>query len=240
MPPDNVRFHPHLFDPNAAASHDFVTPRPGRGKALSLQARNRAQHAEQLLAQLKDIDEKTVERVAAQKAEGVDAGNGVYLQFDSEPGFDLKFESLDFGRSGVELCAVRRAADDRVQATVFVPDGKLSFFLKRIEDYRDSDTKPKKDGTTQPKNRELVESIADIRLAALEALWTDNPEVYPDPDENAAFEVWLRKSEKLDHVTRFREMAAGLELAVSDQEIAFVDRIIVLVRGKGKGPRQIG
>ena len=233
MPPDDVRLHPHLFDPNAAASQNFVTPRPGRGKALSLQARDRAQHAKRLLDQLEGIGEEAGERVAAQKAEGVDAGNGVYLQFDSEPGFDLKFDSLEFGPSGIELCAVRRAADNRVQATVFVPDGKLSFFLKRIGEYRDSDTKPKDDGTTQPRYRELVESIADIRLAALEALWTDNPELYPGPDQDAAFEVWLRKSEKLDHVTRFREMAAGLELAVSDQEIAFVDRVIVLVRGKG-------
>ncbi len=234
MPPPDVRLHPHIFDPIAASRHDFATPRPGRGKALSLQARDRAQHAARLLEQLGGIGEQAVERVAAQKAGGVDAGNGVYLQFDSSPGFDLKFESLDFGPSGIELCAVRRAAEDRVQATVFVPDGKLSFFLKRIGDYRDSDTKPKKDGTTQARYRELVESVADIRLAALEALWTDNPELYPHPDQDAAFEVWLRKSEKLDHVTRFREMAAGQELVVSDQEIAFVDRVIVLVRGKGK------
>lgn len=39
MPPDNARLHPHLFDPNAATQQDFMTPRPGRGKALSLQQR---------------------------------------------------------------------------------------------------------------------------------------------------------------------------------------------------------
>lgn len=233
MPPDNVRLHPHIFDPNAATRHDFATPRPGRGKALSLQARNRAQHAARLLEELEGIGEQAVERVGAQKAEGVDAGNGVYLQFDSAPGFDLKFESLDFGPSGIELCAVRRAADDRVQATVFVPDGKLSFFLRRITDYRDSDTKPKKDGSTQPKNRELVESIADIRLAALEALWTDDPLLYPDSNQDVVFEVWLRKSEKIDHVARFRELAAELGLTLSEQAITFVDRVIVLARGKG-------
>lgn len=157
MPPDDVRLHPHIFHPNAAARHDFSTPRPGRGKALSLQARDRAQHAARLLGQMEGIEPRAAERVAAQKAEGVDAGNGVYLQFDSEPGFDLKFESLDFGPSGIELCAVRRVPNDRLQATVFVPDGRLSFFLKRIMDYRDGETRPKKDGSTRPKNRELVE-----------------------------------------------------------------------------------
>ncbi|MBP5856696.1 S8 family peptidase [Marivibrio halodurans] len=234
MPPDNVRHHPHLFDPNAASIHDFITPRPGRGKAISLQARDRAQHAARLLGQMEDIEAMAAERIAAQKAEGVDAGNGVYLQFDSEPGFDLKFESLDFAPSGIELCSVRRSPIDRLQATVFVPDGKLSFFLNRITAYRDDDTNPKKDGSTQPKNRDLVESIADIRLAALEALWTDDPELYPVPDQDVGWEVWLRKSDKLDHLQRFREIAAAHDLTVSEESISFIDRVIVLVSGTGR------
>lgn len=234
MPPENVRLHPHLFDPNAAARHDFRTPRPGRGKTLSLQARNRAQHAANLLRQLDDIGEETEHRVTAQKAEGVDAGNGVYLQFDSEPGFDLKFESLEFGPSGIELCAVRRTADNRVQATVFVPDGKLSFFLKRVADYRDGHTKPKKDGSTSPKNRELVEGIAEIRIAALQALWTDEPNLFPEPAQDVMWEVWLRKSGEIDHVARLRAFAARHNLTVSEQSISFIDRVIVLVHGKGR------
>ena len=234
MPPDDVRLHPHLFDPNAASRHDFATPRPGRGKAISLQALDRAQHAARLLSQMEDIEEKAVQRVSAQKAEGVDAGNGVYLQFDSAPGFDLKFESLEFTRSGIELCAVRSAPHDRLQATVFVPDGKLSFFLNRITAYRDEDTKPRRDGSTQPKNRELVESIAQIRLAALEALWTDSPELYPASDQVTAWEVWLRRSGKIDHLQRFRKTATACDLTVSEQSISFVDRVIVLVSGKGQ------
>ncbi len=231
-PPDNLRLHPHLFDPNAATRQDFATPRPGRGKSLSLQQRNRAQHAAHLLGQLEVIQERVEERVTAQKAEGVDAGNGIILQFESETGFDLKFESLDFSRSGIELLAIRLAANNRVQATVFVPDGKLTFFLKRITDYRDEDTKPKENGATQPKNRDLVESIADIHLAALEALWTDTV-LFPDPNHNAHWEVWLRKSETIDHQQRFRDMAENHNLKVSDQAITFVDRVIVLVHGKG-------
>jgi hypothetical protein len=226
MPPESPRLHPHLFDPNAATRQDFTTPRPGRGKALSLQARDRAQHAAHLLEQLEDIQEQSQERVAAQKAEGIDAGNGIYLQFQGEPGFDLKFESLNFGPSGIELCAVRRGANQRVQATVFVPDGKLAYFLKRITDYRDSDG--------APKNRELVESIADVQVAVLEALWTDDRTLYPEPDQDAVWEVWLRKSDKIDHSQRFRELAQTLRLRVSEQEITFIDRVIVLVHGKGR------
>lgn len=127
MPPGDVRLHPHILDPTAVISRDFKTPRPGRGTALSLQARDRADHAAYLLAQLQQVEQEAQQRIAEQKAEGVDAGNGIYLQFESEPGFDLKFESLEFSRSGIELCAVK-ISDHRTQATVFVPDGKLAFF----------------------------------------------------------------------------------------------------------------
>jgi hypothetical protein len=234
MPQVNVRLHPHIFDPRAATSQNFSTPRPGRGKALSIQAREREQHAAHLLKQLGQIEERAKERIAGQKAKGVDAAIGIYLQFDSDPGFDLKFESLEFERSGIELCAVRRTPDKRIQATVFVPEGKLTFFLKRVTDYKDEDGKANKDGVTKPKNKDLVESISDIRLAALEALWTDTPELFPDPDQDAMWEIWLRKGGGIDHVTRLREFAQKHKLTVSEQAIAFVDRTVVLVHGKGR------
>ncbi len=228
------RLHPHLFDPNAAISQPFTSPRPGRGASLSLQQRNRAQHAKQLLDKLEAIDPVGKQRADEANALGVDAGYGIYLQFESEPGFDLKFESLEFGPSGIELCAVRKRPNNLVQATVFVPDGKLAFFLKRITDYRDEDGIPNKEtGETRPKNEDLVASISDIRIAALEALWTDQPELYPDPNQAITWEVWLRRSGKADHLARLREHAAKFDLTVGEDVITFVDRTIVLVHGKG-------
>jgi hypothetical protein len=94
MAADAPRLHPHLFDPNAATSQPFTSPRPGRGDSLSLQQRNRAQHAKRLLDKLEAIDHVSNQQVDDAKAIGVDAGHGIYLQFESEPGFDLKFESL--------------------------------------------------------------------------------------------------------------------------------------------------
>lgn len=234
MAADAPRLHPHLFDPNAATSQPFTSPRPGRGESLSLQQRNRAQHAKRLLDKLEAIDPLAKQRVDEAKALGVDAGHGIYLQFDSEPGFDLKFESLEFGPSGIELCAVRKRPNNLVQATVFVPDGKLAFFLKRITGYRDEDGKPNDAGETRPKNEDLVASVSDIRIAALEALWTDAAELYPDPEQDATWEVWLRRSGKLDHLARLREHAAVFDLTVGDDIITFIDRTIVLVHGKGR------
>ncbi len=83
----------------------------------------------------------------------------------------LKFESLDVSTSGIELLNVRTMPNGSVIAAVFVPDGKLKTFLKKVEDYADQQTKPRKeDGKSRPKNEDLVANIADIRVAALEAL----------------------------------------------------------------------
>ena len=169
MAADNARLHPHIFDPKAASSQPFKTPRPGRGEKLSIQhpscrhravpgrprsaphraaaprlrrsappaparaqrlarehphqQRDRAQHAAYLLGKLGAVDPVAKQRAADQKAQGIDGGYGIYLQFESAPGFDLKFESLDFGPSGIELCSVRTLPNNLVQATVFVPDG---------------------------------------------------------------------------------------------------------------------
>jgi hypothetical protein len=199
---------------------------------MNLPPRGRAAHAQHLLSQLAQIAPAAQQRAAQQKAQGIDAGLGTYLVFESEPDFELKFESLDFAPSGIELCAVRTGENNRTQATVFIPDGKLGFFLKRITDYRDEHTKPRKPGGAErPKNQDLVESIANIRLAALEALWTDDFRLYPGADDTITWEVWLRRSPEIDHLARLRQFAGAFNLTVGEQSIAFIDRTVVLVRG---------
>ncbi|HML92940.1 S8 family peptidase [Methyloceanibacter sp.] len=226
MPP-----HPHLIDPTPADSRRFTSPLSGPRERFNLPERQRAAHAERLLGELAEIAPQAEERAEAQRAEGIDAGVGIYLVFDSDPDFELKFESLEFAPSGIELCAVKRSPNNGMQAVVFVPDGRLAFFLKRIEAYRDADTSPAKDGSTRPKNQDLVESVSHIRLAALEALWTDSPELYPEAGQAINWEVWLRRSGKIDHLARLRTYAERFDLTVDDKAIRFIDRVVVLVRG---------
>ena len=49
--------------------------------------------------------------IKEQKAYGIDAGNGIYLQFESDPEFELKFESLEVIRSGIELLTVQTVGE---------------------------------------------------------------------------------------------------------------------------------
>src|ERR1700730_1591257 len=226
--------HPHLLIPTTADPQRFTSPSSGPHGRLQLPPRGRAAHAQNLIAKLEDLAPQATAEAAAQRAQGLDAGLGIYLTFESEPNFPLKFESLDLANSGVELCMVKTLADNRTQATVFVPDGKLEVFLNKVFAYRDENTKPRREGgSSRPKNQDLVESISDIRLAALEALWTE--ETLPFPDRNAVitWEVWLRRQLVVNHLARLRSYAEHFGLTVGEQSVTFIDRTVVLVRGTG-------
>jgi hypothetical protein len=168
---------------HAAESKRYTSPSSGPREAFNRPDRQRADHANALIGQIEDIRDEAEARAENQRQEGFDEGNGIYLSFESEPNFPLKFESLDMASAGIELCTVKALPDGRTQATLFIPDGKLGRFLKRIEAYRDENTTPRKEGgVSRPKNQDLVESVADIKLAALEALWMEDSIPFPDPD----------------------------------------------------------
>jgi hypothetical protein len=77
----------------------------------------------------------------------------------------------------------------------------------------------------------LVESISNIQLAALEALWTE--ETFPFPDRNApiTWEVWLRRDRGVNHLARLRGYAEHFGLTIGEQVVTFIDRTVVLVIG---------
>lgn len=228
-----VRLHPHLFDPNAATSSDFRSPLAVPREHRLAQV-NRAQHATALKRKLAEAADVAETRAEAQKAAGIDGGLGIVLQFEGAANFEMKFESLDVTRSGIELLNVRTMPNGTVIAAVFVPDGKLKTFLKRVEDYAEKQTKPRKEGgQSRPKNEDLVANIADIRVAAFEALWTDTLPM-PALAEDTTWEVWLRKSDELDHLARLRAVALKHDLTIREEVIDFIDRKIVLVHGKGQ------
>ena len=223
--------HPHLIDPTVAPDQRFTSPKTGRD-TFDTPPRDRAAHAEYLREKVEAIREASSERVAQQKAEGIDTGNGIVLTFQSDPDFALKLDSLDSNRSGIELLSVKTLPDHTTQAQVFVPDGKLQLFLNKIIAYRDEMTTPRTEtGVPRPKNQDLVEGIADIKLAVLTSLWTDDFVAFPGQDELVSWEVWLRRSEEIDYLARLRAHAEALNLTVGVQAISFIDRTVVLVRG---------
>jgi hypothetical protein len=224
--------HPHLIIPTTSEPRRFTSPSSGPRDRFNLPVRRREQHAQNLVAKLEAIASQAADRAEEQRALGLDDGLGIYLTFKSEPNFPLKFESLDLAKSGIELCNVKTLVDNTMQATVFVPDEKLELFLKKVTAYRDEETAPHhRRGVARPKNQDLVESISDIQLAALEALWTEDHLPFPDRNARITWEVWLRRDHGVNHLARLRGYAEHFGLTVGAQAVAFVDRTVVLVVG---------
>lgn len=225
-----LRQHPHLLVPKAATSQPFRSPQ-SVPREFRLAPVNRAQHAARLKKQLDEIADKAEERAEQQQAAGIDGGHGIVVEFEGAANFEMKFESLDVTRSGIELLNVRSTPAGTVIAAVFVPDGKLKTFLKKVEDYATAQTKPRTaGGKSRPKNEDLIANLAEIRVAALRALWTDTVP-FPTADVEATWEVWLRRADDIDHLARLREIAGDHRLSVGDEVITFIDRQIVLVHG---------
>lgn len=155
---------------------------------------------------------------------------GLYVEFESPPGVELKLESLEDRRRGIEMVAVRRVAmgsdEPAVQvATVFVPDGALKHFFDRFQQYTDERT-PK----GEPRHKDMVDRIAALRRATLRALWTDAIEAYPAYAEAIWWEVWLRRHDG-NELQRLLVFAAQAGIDVGERRLGFDDRIVILVRG---------
>ncbi len=217
---------PHLLINNSATAESYSRPQRAMGGAeVNTPARNRQAHAEQLIDQIQQIQSQEPAIIDLQKAFGLDVCNGIYLAFESEPDFELKFPSLEYQRSGIELCSVKQVGQQTI-ATIFVPEGKLTHFLKKISQYQLENT-----SKNQPRHKDLVDGITAIKLAAMDALWTDEPELMPNAGESIWWEVWLRRSDKIDYEAFVRDHASQLDLKVSAESIHFLDRTIVLIFG---------
>jgi Subtilase family len=227
---------PHLrFVPPASVATDYVSPasfrRPNRPD------QNRAIHAALLEKRLEETEQAIRKRVDSAVAAGRPPTAGSYVEFVGQPGYSLELKSIEAQSQKLEVVAVHL---DKVQvdgheewlerATVFVPHGKLGYFAKKVKEYESELATPRKPGAVaNPKNRNLVESIADIRLAVLTSLWTDEPALLPNPGDIAWWEVWLR-GEGEEFQRKFAEAVLGDGVEVGETILTFPERTVVLAR----------
>jgi subtilase family protein len=191
------------------------------GAEFPLPPRNRAMHAGRLLGAVQQA-QAARGQFPRQIGSGFYESPGLTLTFESDPGFPLAFESLDLPKSKIQLLSVTKDNQGRSFATVHVPDDKLQVLLKKLETYRDHE-----------KNRKLAESIANIKLATLRELWTDDDTLYPAANTVITWEVWLRYpvSNEQSPVDLFRNAAADFGYEVTSEPLTFVDRTVLLARG---------
>lgn len=212
---------PHLIVAHTAVTEAF-TPR-GSGPRLDIAPRDRGGHANRLIGQFEGLrtDFDAIRQERAQH--GFDVRDGLQLEFESLPDFELKFESLDLRREGIELLSLSHR-DGKMIAICYVPDGKLDYFITKIEEYRDQTTKKGK-----PKNQPLIANIENVRLAAVDALWTDDRGRLPGNDVPFWWEIWLRKDDA-EAIAALEHAARVVGFEVSTERLAFPERLVVTAR----------
>lgn len=189
--------------------------------------RNPKAHAEDLRRALEAAAKDARARRGGAGITVTGATPGIYVVFESRKEADgLKLESLDAAGSGIALVSVTRLGKTE-RATVFVPDGKVQYFLKKFEDYVAKRT-PK----GARRNKDLVERIATIRLATLKALWTDTS-AFPAKTDVVWWEVWLRVSDGQEEA-RLAQFAQSAGVELGGRRLTFPDRIVVLAKGSAQ------
>lgn len=211
LPPAAEPYRPH---PRKVPTPEFPEPANRRRHAAALrtaltQAQNESNDSRQQLA-------VTVHGAIP----------GVYVQFDSVPDVNLKLESLEHKRKGIEVVAVQRVLREEEgvveRATVFIPDGQLKHFIERFQQYAAERT-----AKGEPRHKDMVDRIAGIRRATLRALWTDAEELFPGDNEPIWWELWLRRQDGRE-LDRLLEFAGIVGFEVGERRLAFFDRVVVL------------
>lgn len=225
---------PHLVLTNTSEAQPFTAHSPGGGGAPELPPVNRLQHGTMLQGQLNAIKQIATQAVEVQKEQELQSGIGLQIQFVGQPGVALAFESLgrELGKDPqkqIEVLSVK-IDGDTTYANVFVPDGKLAHFESVIQDYLAERRKSNGDSFD---HHALINTIASIRSAELRALWTDDPRLLPqDLAEQFWWEVWLPvRGHRNDVVADFRKLAALAECEVSEHQINFPERTVLLMHG---------
>jgi len=223
---NNERYKlPHLLLSETATTEKFTSPKSG-GKKNQIPQRDRKKHSAALLQQFDKSQQDLKELSKQRKALGLDVQEGICLLFKSDPDFDLQFESLDIRRSGIELLMVKEI-DKVTYASVFIPEGKLEYFVNRIKQYRSEETKK-----GLPKNKNLVESINSIQKATLDSLWADDKALFPQQGERIWWEVWLRSDREDGEVEGiFSKNAPKVGLKLQEERLHFPDRTVILAKG---------
>lgn len=224
----------HFILRGTAEREPFARP-PRPIKQPAAPDRDRQGHGRSLLAQLESLRPQFDAARSTQEAAEAAEGFGLQVEFESFPDIELAFESLARERSGIELLNVRHE-EQRTLATVFIPDGKLETFESLIRAYLDES----KDTKTGPKNHKLLNAIAEIRAATLNALWTDDPAVLPATDEETFWwEVWLPiRGDRKATTGQFKQLAEGLGFQLATGELQFPERTVLLAYGSAGQMKQ--
>jgi len=230
MAQENQEGRSHIFLSGFVSSGPYQRP----PRAITPPERpeiNRAIHGAGLVASIQGLQADATTANEEQVAAGLPGRGGIIIEFRSF-GDALHLPGLEDARQGIEVLNVRHGHDGNrsyTLATVFVPHGRLTSFEEHFRQYAEDPLQP---GRSNPRYRDLSESIAAIRRAAFDALWNDPVELLPaDPDLRVWWEVWLPVRNNADGVLqRFRIAAMAIGAEVGRDVQLFPERMVTLLK----------
>lgn len=200
--------------------------RSTRGSELVIPSRNPEQHANYLKRRFEEAYAEN-KSLAQQQVAAIRYKEGVYLEFSGQENSDLVVKSLENVLSGIRLLNVRTDAEDnKVKATVYVPEGKESYFINRFEKYLSTSIENEK-----PRHKDLINSIENVRLAFMDSFWVGDKDDMP-AETPVWCEIWLRvDDEQYDQIeTSFRKLCTVMQIPCNDKSIRFPERMVKLIR----------
>lgn len=217
---------PHFVLSNTSVAKPF-TAHTGRGPEPDVPELPRAQHGASLHAQLQTLKPLAEQAAVRQRDMKLEGGVGLQIQFQSQPGIALAFESLANDPQHIELLSIREEGE-YTYANVFVPEGKLAHFEKYVTSYLEEESK-----TGKPRHQALLDTIESIRAAELRALWTDDLGLLPqNHDEAFWWEVWLPERGNRELVVEdFSKLANAVGCTVSAGRVDFPERTVIMMHG---------
>lgn len=219
--------NPHIFLNNIAVSYDFQ-PRQGFGSD-NIPVRNRNQHSIKLLKEFTNA-ENAIQQTRQQRIQiDLPVKSGSYWEFSGRAGYSLVTKSLEDLPKNIRLLNIKTEGDTpdntTIKAVVYVPEDQEKIFRRKITDYKFKNTK-----AGNPKNSNLVNSIESIGLASILSLWTDDPSIIPN-DNQEWCEVWLYTAKNAEEIsTEIHQSCELIDIRLSSQILVFPERMVRLIR----------
>lgn len=174
----------HLLFEGFLHNEDYASKK--RGPAANVPVRPRFEHGQYLLNQYSNSLEQ--ENSARRPSELlITEEPGIYIEITSFPDCELPLKSLD--TSEFALKSLHEVEGKQV-AVIFIKDSNRNKLQKKLTSYLEEDTR-----NNNPKNRNLVDSISNIKLANIESFWTDDKSLFPvNRNESVWWELWLTRA----------------------------------------------
>lgn len=174
------------------------------------------------------VNTAVADAVAEHAAQHTEAeSRGIQLTMESRTGFELKLDSLEARRAGIELLHARTEAGVE-RAVIFVPRDKITVLLKKIDQYETATTP-----NGNPRNQPLIDSIERARLAVARDLWSDARD-FPDTDAPMWWEVWsfYQPGHAQARYDALAQACQARQLEVSPRRLEFAERTVTLVKAR--------